>query len=66
MKTVNLLTGRTGRHPAAQVSIFPQLEQLPDDVTVVHGGDAELSDGVDFIFTTSTDADALVFRGNLA
>lgn len=66
MKTVNLLTGRTGRHPAGQVRIFPQLEQLPDDATVVRGGDAELSEGVDFIFTTSTDADALVFRGNLA
>lgn len=63
VKTVNLLTGRTGHHPAEQVRIFPQLEQLPADVDVVRGGDARLSEGVEIVFTSSPDAADVIIRG---
>lgn len=67
MKTVNLLTGRTGDHPAQHVRVFPQLEAVPTGVSVIRGGDALLADGVEHVFISAGGAtvsgDPLIIRG---
>lgn len=60
---LDLRTGKTGAYDGGHARVFRQLEKLPDDVTVVQGGDAALSEGVDAVFAFSTDADAVILRG---
>ncbi|KZE41343.1 hypothetical protein [Microbacterium sp. T32] len=60
---LDLTTGKTGSYDRDHARVFRQLEKLPDDVTVLQGGDAVLSEGVDIVFAASTDADAVILRG---
>lgn len=70
MKTeryLDLQTGQTGAYDASQAAVFPQLERLPDNVSVLRGGDATLTDGVDHVFLSaggaSVGGDPLIIRG---
>jgi len=61
--TVNLLTGQTGDYTSGMVRDFAQLEALAPGEIVVMGGNASLSDGVDFIFENDGSIAEVIVEG---